>query len=127
MFPHDTLTLKVLAERAFRAPSPTELFVANTLLGSSNTERLRPEQMTTLTVAGDFTPFSRLTLRADWFYQRFENQIAFSATQNLSANIYSRTITGAEAEGAVRRRRPPPGGPGHPGRFRQLHAGAPAR
>jgi iron complex outermembrane receptor protein len=98
VFPHEALALKLLIERAFRAPSVTELFVANSLLGSSNTEELRPEQITTVTVAGDLTVSRHLTLRADWFHERFANQIAFSATRNLSANLYTRSLTGAEVE-----------------------------
>jgi iron complex outermembrane receptor protein len=97
-FPHDRLALKLLLERAFRAPSVSELLVGNSLLGSSNTEDLLPEQITTFTAAADFTASSHVTLRGDWFYQRFANQIAFSATQNLSANLYSRTLTGIELE-----------------------------
>ena len=97
-FPHDILTLKLLVERAFRAPSSSELFAANSWLASSNTEQLQPEQLTTVTLAGDLAAGRHLTLRADWFYERFENQIAFSASQNRSANLYSRTLTGVETE-----------------------------
>jgi outer membrane receptor protein involved in Fe transport len=98
VFPHDTLALKLLLERAFRAPSVSELLVSNSLLGNSNTENLKPEQISTVTVAVDYTPSSHLTLRGDWFYERFANQIAFSATQNLSANLYTRSLTGVELE-----------------------------
>jgi iron complex outermembrane receptor protein len=98
VFPHGALACKLLLERAFRAPSATELFVANTLLGSSNTENLQPEQITTGTLALDLTVSPRLTLRADGFYQRFANQIAFSSSQNLSANLYTRALTGIELE-----------------------------
>ncbi len=98
LFLHPALAIKLLAERAFRAPSVTELFVANTLLGSSNTEQLQPEQITTLTAAADLVISPHLTVRADGFHEQFDNQIAFSATQNLSANLYSRRLLGAELE-----------------------------
>ena len=98
LFPHQTLALKGLLERAFRAPSPSELFVANSLLATSETELLQPEQITTVTVAADFSPWEQLTLRADWFHERFDRQIAFSASRNRSANLYSRRLTGVEAE-----------------------------
>jgi outer membrane receptor protein involved in Fe transport len=97
-FPHDRLALKLLLERAFRAPSVSELLVANSLLGNSNTEDLKPEQITTVTAAADFTASPHLTLRGDWFYERFANQIAFSPTLNLSANLYTRSLTGVELE-----------------------------
>ena len=98
VFPHPALTLKGMVERAFRAPYPIELLTFNSLLAASNTEGLKPEQITTVTVAADLTPFRHLTLRADWFYEKFANQIAFSATQNQVANLYSRTLTGLEVE-----------------------------
>jgi outer membrane receptor protein involved in Fe transport len=97
-FPHEALTLKGMLERAFRAPSPSELIIVNSLLAASNTEGLNPEEITTMTLAADLAISRHLTLRADWFYTQFENQIAFSATQNLVANIYSRTLSGVEAE-----------------------------
>ena len=51
-----------------------------------------------MTAAADFTASPHLTLRGDWFYERFANQIAFSSTQNLSANLYTRSLTGVELE-----------------------------
>jgi outer membrane receptor protein involved in Fe transport len=98
LFPHPSTTVKAMVERAFRAPSPTELLTFNSLLGASNTEGLQPEEITTVTLAADVTPFRHLTLRGNWFYEKFANQIAFSATQNLSANLYTRRLTGVEAE-----------------------------
>jgi outer membrane receptor protein involved in Fe transport len=97
-FPHSALALKGMFERAFRAPSPSELLTFNSLLAASNTEGLQPEQITTFTLAADLNPIRHLALRADWFYEKFANQIAFSATQNLVANLYSRTLTGVEVE-----------------------------
>jgi iron complex outermembrane receptor protein len=98
LFPHRDLALKAMVERAFRAPAPTELFVSNSLLGNSSTSQLQPEQITTVTAAADWSALRHLTLRANWFYERFANQIAFSATKNFSANLYTRSLTGVEAE-----------------------------
>jgi outer membrane receptor protein involved in Fe transport len=98
VFPHEAVTVKAMVERAFRAPAPTELFVTNSLLGNSNTDQIKPEDITTVTLAGDVMLFRHLTLRADWFYENFRNQIAFSATKNYSSNLYSRRITGLESE-----------------------------
>jgi outer membrane receptor protein involved in Fe transport len=98
VFPHETVTVKAMVERAFRAPAPTELFVTNSLLGNSNTDQIKPEDITTITLAGDVMLFRHLNLRADWFYEHFDNQIAFSATKNFSSNLYSRRITGLESE-----------------------------
>jgi outer membrane receptor protein involved in Fe transport len=98
MFVHPDVTLKAMAERAFRAPSPSELVINNTLLATSNAESLKPEQITTVTTAVDLRLGRHLNLRADWYHQRFANQIAFSTTRNGVANVYSRTITGVETE-----------------------------
>jgi iron complex outermembrane receptor protein len=98
VFPHPSITLKAMVERAFRAPAPSELFVTNSLLGNSNTAQIKPEQLTTVTVAADAMLGRHLNLRADWYYERFDNQIAFSATKNFSSNLYSRRLTGVETE-----------------------------
>jgi outer membrane receptor protein involved in Fe transport len=109
MFVHPDVTLKAMAERAFRAPSPSELVINNTLLASSNTAGLKPEQLTTVTAAVDARLGRHLNLRADWFYERFANQIAFSTTDNGVANVYSRTTTGLETELLFDARVPLPG------------------
>ena len=97
-FPHPNLTLKALAERAFRAPTPSELFSVNSLLGFSNPGPLQPEAMTAFTLAADLVLFRHVSLRSDWFWQEFENQIAYSGSRNSTSNIYSRTVTGFESE-----------------------------
>ena len=94
----EDVTVKLMAERAFRAPQPSELVIYNSLLATSNTDLLKPEEITTLTLAGDVMLLGHLNLRANGFYERFANQIAFSATQNLAANIYTRELAGFEGE-----------------------------
>lgn len=92
------LAIKALAEHAFRAPAPTELFARNTLLGNSRTDQLQPVKMTAFTLAGDLRITRHLSLRTDGYYQMFANEIAFSASKNYSANLYSRTTTGIETD-----------------------------
>lgn len=96
--PHPDLTLKAMAERAFRAPAPSELFVKNSLLGNTDASQLQPEELTNFTLAADWTLGRHVNFRLDGFWQAFENQIAFSAERNFSANLYSRTTAGLEAE-----------------------------
>jgi outer membrane receptor protein involved in Fe transport len=99
-FPTRDLVFKAIANRAFRAPAPAELFGANTYTLASNIKQLRSEAITTVEVAGDYLLFRHLDLRADWFWEQFDNQIAYSVSNNnLSTNLYSRTVTGIEAEG----------------------------
>jgi iron complex outermembrane receptor protein len=99
VFPWRDLSLKLMVDRAFRAPTPAELFGANTYTLSSNPKTLQPEIITTVAAAVDLGLFQHLNLRADWFYEIFENQIAYSVSNlNLNANLYSRTITGVELE-----------------------------
>lgn len=96
--PHPDLSFKAMAERAFRAPAPSELFVKNSLLGNSDAGQLQPEELTNFTLAADWGPGRHVNFRIDGFWQSFANQIAFSADKNFSANLYSRTTVGLEAE-----------------------------
>jgi iron complex outermembrane receptor protein len=95
----DDLYLKLLAARAFRAPSPTELAGANTYALASNIEELDPEVVTTVEFAGDYRISDSLSWRANFFFNRFENQIAYSPSNyNLSTNIYTLSTLGVETE-----------------------------
>jgi iron complex outermembrane receptor protein len=99
LVPWRDLSLKILYDQAFRAPAPSEMFGANTYSLASNIKQLKPEQIQTVTAAFDLSITSHVNVRADWFYEIFDNQIAYSvANANLSTNVYSRTITGVEAE-----------------------------
>jgi iron complex outermembrane receptor protein len=98
-FPVKDFVVKGIVNRAFRAPAPAELFGANTFTLASNIKQLRPESITTIEAALDWMPVRFLDLRADWFWEDFANQIAYSVfNNNLSTNLYSRTVTGVEAE-----------------------------
>jgi iron complex outermembrane receptor protein len=99
-FPIKDLVIKGIVNRAFRAPAPAELFGANTFTLASNTKELRPESILTVEAAIDWLPIRHLDIRSDWFYEEFANQIAYSVSNNnLSTNLYSRSVTGLEAEG----------------------------
>lgn len=94
-------TLKWLAGRAFRSPSPTELFGTNTWTLASNLRELDPEIITTFEFAADHRLTKHLNVRLNGFFTKFENQIAYSeANYNLSTNIYTLTTTGLELEAA---------------------------
>src|SRR2546430_1990567 len=80
LFPWRELTLKVLVERAFRAPTPSELFGANTYTLASNPKTLKPEELTTIGVAADVPLGRHVNLRANWFYEIFENELAYSVS-----------------------------------------------
>ncbi|HVT04758.1 MAG TPA: TonB-dependent receptor [Thermoanaerobaculia bacterium] len=96
---NEALTIKALAGRAFRAPSPTELFGANTRSLASNPRQLQPETVTSFELAGDWRIYDDVLLRLNLFDNKFENQIAYSvANANLSTNIYSLKSLGAETE-----------------------------
>lgn len=93
------LTLKAIAGRAFRTPSPTEMFGANTFTLASNINQLEPEIVTNFDLGLDWKLSKSLNLGVNWFLVNFKNQIAYSvANANLSTNIYSLKTTGLEAD-----------------------------
>jgi iron complex outermembrane receptor protein len=97
--PGDTVAVKLMTGRAFRAPTPTELAGAHTFSLASNIEQLDPERVTTTEVETEWRATRRLTLRADLFHTRFENQIAYSAANfNLSTNLFTTETSGLETE-----------------------------
>ncbi len=93
------VTVKALAGRAFRAPSPTEMFGTNSWVSASNLRQLEPELITTFELALDWKVNKNINFRMNGFYTKFENQIAYSVeNNNLSTNIYTLTNAGVEAE-----------------------------
>jgi len=97
--PIETLALKAMWGRAFRAPSPSELAGASTLTLGSNIEKLQPETLDTAELAVDWIIGSNLNWRTNIYRTKFSNQIAYSAANaNLSANIYTLTTEGLETE-----------------------------
>lgn len=93
------LIFKLFAARAFRYPSPTELFGSNTFSLASNIRNLKPELLTSFEFATDWQVNQYLKWRNNLFYSNFENLIGYSvANANLSTNIYSLATAGIETE-----------------------------
>ncbi|MCC6274875.1 MAG: TonB-dependent receptor [Leptospiraceae bacterium] len=93
------LNLKLMGGRAFREPSITELFGANTFSLASNPRKLKPEIIQTSEVGLDYLLNQYINIRGNYFRTRFENQIAYSVqNNNLSTNIYTLVTHGAEGE-----------------------------
>jgi outer membrane receptor protein involved in Fe transport len=95
----EDLILKAMSGRAFRAPSPSEMFGTNTWALASNLKNLEPEIVTTSEIAIDYNIIKNLNWRLNAYYMKIENQIAYSeANRNLSTNIYDLTNAGLESE-----------------------------
>ena len=93
----NNLVLKAIYGKAFRTPSPTEMFGYNTFTLASNINELKPELVTNLDLSLDWELSQRFNVRINSFLVNFENQIAYSvANKNLSTNIYSLKTCGAE-------------------------------
>lgn len=99
--PSKVLTLKALAGRAFRTPSPTEMFGANTFTLASNINELHAETITTLEFNATWEPSKNFQLNLVGFYNaQFDDIIAYSvANANLSTNLYNLSTTGIELDG----------------------------
>ncbi len=95
----NSLNLKLMVGRAFREPSITEMFGANTFTLASNPRQLKPEIISTREIALDWFITRNLNWRINFFQTNFENQIAYSiANNNLSTNIYTLQTRGIETE-----------------------------
>ncbi|MBN1204825.1 MAG: TonB-dependent receptor [Myxococcaceae bacterium] len=94
--PRPSLSLKLQASRAFRAPSPTELFSTNSWMAESNIDTLRPERVSTFELSADWTPHRRLSTRTTLFVSRYENLIGYEGVD--LGNLFSRVTAGLELE-----------------------------
>ena len=93
----EKLVLKAIYGKAFRTPSPTEMFGYNTYTLASNIDGLKPELLTNYDLGFMWEPLLGFNLRLNGFMMNFENQIAYSvANKNLSTNIYSLKTCGVE-------------------------------
>ncbi|MCB1178707.1 MAG: TonB-dependent receptor, partial [Leptospiraceae bacterium] len=98
-FVSDRLTFKAMAGRAFREPSPGELYGVNTYVGGSNNPRsLSPEIIKTGEVAMDWIINQHFNFRINGFQTRFENVIDYSGTSNAISNVYTLGTRGVESE-----------------------------
>lgn len=98
LFPHRYLTIKLIGNRAFRAPSLAELFGANTYLLGANPKTLNPETISVAEVGFDLNAIPSLILRANAFYQYLDQVISYAPTSNVFLNLYSRGVVGTEIE-----------------------------
>jgi iron complex outermembrane receptor protein len=97
--PTPAYAIKFLAGRAFRDPSPAEMFGAHTWSLASNIKNLQPEIITTGEIVSDWDVFSALNWKLSGYYTKFENQIVYSeGAANLSTNVYTLSTTGFETE-----------------------------
>ncbi|QRK04614.1 TonB-dependent receptor [Archangium violaceum] len=95
--PSPALGFKFQAGRAFRAPSAGELLGSNTWMLDSNTETIRPEQVTTFELNADWSINSHLSWRSTLFHSRYENLIGYVQGSRLD-NFLSQTNLGLESE-----------------------------
>jgi iron complex outermembrane receptor protein len=91
------LVLKAIYGKAFRTPSPTEMFGLNTFTLASNIDELKPEVVTNVDMGVVWEPHPGFNVRFNSFLVNFENQIAYSvANENLSTNVYTLKTAGVE-------------------------------
>ncbi|MBN2757538.1 MAG: TonB-dependent receptor, partial [Bacteroidales bacterium] len=76
--PSEKFTIKLIGGKAFRAPTPTELFGSNTWTLASNLNQLEPERIQTAELALDYQINNNLVVRLNGFYNKSEGQIAYS-------------------------------------------------
>lgn len=96
----NNLVLKAIYGKAFRTPSPTEMFGYNTFTLASNINELKPELVTNFDLSLNWELPQGFSARINSFLVNFENQIAYSvANENLSTNIYSLKTCGLEVAG----------------------------
>ena len=92
-------TVKLLVGRAFRTPSPSETFGANTYALASNIRQLQPELADTVELASDWIVTKHLNWRLNVYEAKLKNLIAYSvANANLSTNLYTLKTRGVETE-----------------------------
>lgn len=98
-FPTRDLTLKAMAGTAFREPTNTDLFGYNTFTVTSDPRKMKPEKIRTYEGAFDWHATKNLNVRGNYFYTKFENQIAYTASgASQLANLYNLTTKGWEFE-----------------------------
>jgi len=94
--PTASLSLKLQASQAFRAPTPSELFSTNTWMTDTDVETLRPERVTTFDFNADWTLSRHVNWRTTVFHSRYENLIGY--TNSRLSNLFSRRFAGLELE-----------------------------
>lgn len=99
LFPSQDLTIKLLAGKAFRTPSPTEMFGTNTWTLAPALRTIQAEDISTYEFMMDYLINKNINLKINGYYTNFKNQTAYSIGEsNQVANIYTTTNVGLEAE-----------------------------
>ncbi len=103
--PSDSLAVKLLVGRGFRAPSPSEQYGANSWNFSFNPgyEKVRPEVTDSVEGVLDFAISDQLNWRLNLYHTTYKNQIAFKPTAGLTDNLYTLATEGIENEFQFRR------------------------
>jgi outer membrane receptor protein involved in Fe transport len=103
---HDTARFKLMAGRAYRTPTISELFATNTWSSNSNPHTLEAERATTLELAADWAPASPVRLRGNAFFIDHDNVVDYVLTDSVFTieNVYSDRRAGAEAEAIVEKK-----------------------
>ncbi|KFE63995.1 TonB-dependent receptor [Hyalangium minutum] len=91
-----SLSFKLQASRAFRAPSPTELFSTNSWMADTDIDSILPERVTTFELGADWLIHRHLSSRTTVFVSRYENLIGYEQLQ--VNNLFSRDTAGVELE-----------------------------
>jgi iron complex outermembrane receptor protein len=82
-----SLTLKLMAARAFRTPNIVELFAANTFTaGGSDIASMRAERQDTLEVAADWSPIKAIRVRGHGWVARLADKIGYRSDEELIIN-----------------------------------------
>jgi iron complex outermembrane receptor protein len=94
--PMPSLSLKLQASQAFRAPTPSELFSTNSWMADADVETIQPERVTTFDLNADWTLSRNLSWRTTLFHSRYENLIGY--TNARLNNLFTRRLAGLELE-----------------------------
>lgn len=98
----DPLVLKAMAARAFRTPTPVELFIANTWTAAgTDIDSFRAERQDTYELAADWHVVAPLKLRANGWVSRLDGSIGYDVTEAAIVNRYDLWRAGFESELAL--------------------------
>lgn len=96
---NNKITLKAIYSKAFRTPSPTEMFGSNTYTLASNIENIEPEKSDNIDIALDWNVNTYINFKLNAYWVQFDDIIAYSeAVANLSTNVFSQETIGFETE-----------------------------
>ncbi len=96
---NNKFTLKAIYGKAFRTPSPTEMFGSNTYTLASNIENIEPEKSDNIDIELEWNINAHINFKFNTYWVQFEDIITYSeAVANLSTNVFSQETVGLETE-----------------------------